>query len=121
MVTTDPVALSNYDIVSFSFSHRGPLSAPILTVTTSGTTVSLSWTAVDDATGYTLYYGPSPYTGPEAFESVDMGTQTSISANLWEGAAYCIAVQAYDGTASSEYSNIECFATDCGLWHLLNG
>ena len=85
------------------------LTAPTLTVTTTGTTVSASWTSVGDAAGYALYYAPYPYTGSESIQSVDMGTQTSLSVNLWEGAAYYVAVTAYDSVKSSAYSNIEYF------------
>jgi len=38
-----------------------------------------------------------------------MGTKTSISANLWEGAAFYVAVQAHNSIQSSLYSNIEYF------------
>ena len=38
-----------------------------------------------------------------------MGTQTGISVNLWEGAAFYVSVQAYDSVESSGYSNIELF------------
>jgi len=38
------------------------VSEPTLTVTLSGTTVTVSWTSVASATGYTLNYAPSPYT-----------------------------------------------------------
>jgi len=85
------------------------LEAPTLTVTTSGTTVSFSWTSVTGATEYTLYYAPSPYTGPDTIGSILLGTQTTMSANLWEGAAYYVAVTAYDSVESSGYSNIELF------------
>ena len=86
------------------------LTAPTLTVTISGTTVSLSWTAVTDATGYTLYYAPYPYTGPDSINSLDMGNRTGISANLPDGAAFYVAVEARNSTGSSGYSNIEYFA-----------
>jgi len=79
---------------------------PVLTVSTSGTTVSLSWSSVDSATGYMLFYAPSPYTGPDSIKSIDMGSQTGISAKLWEGAAFFVAVQAYNSFESSGYSNI---------------
>ena len=88
------------------------LSAPTLTVTTSGTTVSLSWTSVAGATGYTLYYAPFPYTGPESIKSIPMGNKTSISASLPDGSAFYVALQAYDGFGSSGYSNIEHFIID---------
>ncbi len=86
-----------------------PPAAPTLTVTTAGTNVTISWNAVSGATGYTLFYAPSPYTGPETIGSVDMGTQTGISVNLWEGAAFYVAVQAHNSAGSSDYSNIEGF------------
>ena len=89
------------------------LPAPKLTATTSGMTVLLSWTSVAGATGYALYYAPYPYAGPETIGRIDMGTKTSMSANLWEGAAFYVAIQAYDTVESSGYSNIEYFATNC--------
>ena len=85
------------------------LEAPVLTVTTSETTVSLSWTSVAGATGYTLYYAPYPYTGPESIGNITLGDKTSMSASLSEGAAFFVALQAYDGVGSSGYSNIEHF------------
>jgi len=86
------------------------LDAPKLTVTITGTTVSLYWTSVAGATGYALFYAPYPYAGPETIGSIDMGTQTGISVNLWEGAAFYVAVQAYNPAGSSSYSNIEFFS-----------
>lgn len=85
------------------------LDAPTLTVSTSGTTVSLSWTSVAGATGYTLYYAPYPYAGPNSIGNIPMGAQTSMSANFSEGAAFYVAIQAYNGIQSSGYSNIEHF------------
>ena len=89
-------------------SFRTP-AAPTLTVTTSGTTITASWTTVTGATGYTLYYAPYPYTGPASIESINMGNNTDISAVLWPGAAFYVAVMAYDSAGSSGYSNIELF------------
>ena len=79
-------------------------SAPILTATTSGLTVSLSWSAVAGATGYILYYAPYPVATP--IGNADMGSQTSLSVTLTEGAAYYVAVQANNSSGSSGYSNI---------------
>jgi hypothetical protein len=86
------------------------LSSPTLTVTTSGTTVTASWTTIAGVAGYTLAYAPYPYTGPDSVARVDMGTKTGISVNLWEGAAFYVAVQAYNSGGSSGYSNIVYFA-----------
>jgi hypothetical protein len=83
----------------------------VLSLVTTGVNVSVSWTAVPGATGYQLFYAPYPYTGPATIGSIDMGMQTSLSADLWSGAAYYVAVQAYDQAGSSGYSNIGAFFT----------
>ena len=83
------------------------LEAPTLTVTTSGTSVSLSWTSVAGAEGYTLYYAPYPKAEP--VENIPMGDKTSISASLSEGSAFYVALRAYDSAGNSGYSNIELF------------
>jgi len=82
-------------------------STPILTATTSGLTVSLSWSAVTGATGYVLYYAPYPAATP--IGNANMGTQTSFSVTLTEGAAYYVAIKAYNNSGSSGYSNISNF------------
>jgi predicted CxxxxCH...CXXCH cytochrome family protein len=41
-----------------------------------------------------------------------MGNVTSFSADLWEGAAYYVAVQARNDYGSSDYSNVEYFIID---------
>jgi secreted trypsin-like serine protease len=81
--------------------------APKLQVTVSGTRVDLSWTPVSGAQGYTLYYAPYPY----AFyiDSADMGTDTALSLNLRKGAAFYVAIRAYNSVSNSPYSNIEHF------------
>ena len=80
---------------------------PVLSTATNGSQVTLSWTEVPGATGYTLNYAPRPYTGPASIVSVDMGTQNSVSYELPVGAAYYAAVQSNDSTGVSPYSNIE--------------
>jgi formylglycine-generating enzyme required for sulfatase activity len=107
---TAGTALANETTIFELLSHRSALAAPTLTVATAGTTVTASWTSVTGATGYTLYYAPFPYTGPDSIGNIPMGTQTSISASLSDGAAFYVAVQAYDSVESSGYSNIEYFA-----------
>jgi len=82
-------------------------SAPLLTATTSGLTVSLSWSAVPGATGYILYYAPYPAATP--IGNANMGTQTSFSVTLTGGAAYYVALKAYNNSGSSGYSNISNF------------
>jgi hypothetical protein len=94
----------------FTVINVTPPAAPKLTVATTGLSVTISWDVVSSATGYTLFYAPHPYTGPETIRSVDMVIQTSISVNLWQGAAFYVAVQARNSAGSSGYSNIGFFS-----------
>jgi formylglycine-generating enzyme required for sulfatase activity len=82
-------------------------SAPTLAVTTSGTTVTISWNSVANATGYTLFYTPYPDAGE--IGEIPMATQTSGSVDLWPGAAFYVAVRAHNSAGNSPYSNIEYF------------
>ncbi len=100
----------------FASQGADPPTAPALTVATAGMNVSLSWNAVDNATGYTLFYAPYPYTGPESIGSIHMGSQTAVSINLWAGAAFYVAVQAHNSSGSSGYSNIAHFVLNSAAW-----
>jgi peptidyl-prolyl cis-trans isomerase A (cyclophilin A) len=84
-------------------------NAPTLFYDVDGLNVNISWTEVPDASGYELYYAPYPYVGPETIGNHDVGDQTSKSFYLWRGAAYYIAVTAYNDAGESVYSNIEHF------------
>ena len=84
-------------------------AAPVMSYEVDGVHISISWTEVPSATGYTLYYAPYPYTGPDTIGSFPMGTATSYSTRLWDGAAYFIAVTAANNSGESQYSNIEYF------------
>lgn len=90
-----------------SFSIAAP-EAPVISYATDRLNVDIKWTAVDGATGYKFYFAPYPYQGPETISSIDVGMITGGVVPLWEGAAFYIAVEAYDGTGSS-ISNIENF------------
>ena len=96
-------------IAGWDGTSGAPPSAPTLAVVTSGTNVTASWTTVTGAEGTILSYAPYPFTGIESIVAVDMGTQTGLSINLWEGAAFYVAVQAYNSFGNSDYSNIEYF------------
>jgi len=113
---TAGTALANEPTVFRPLNGMSALAAPTLTVTTSGTTVTLSWTSVAGATGYTLFYAPYPYTGPESIRSIKLGAQTSISAHLWEGATFYVAIQAVNNVDSSGYSNIKYFTIDTSTY-----
>lgn len=85
------------------------LEAPKINVSTNGTTLSTTWSSIPGATGYTLLYAPYPYTGPETIQSLDLGNVEKASYNLWDGAAYYLAVKSYNNQEMSDYSNIESF------------
>ena len=89
-----------------------PPKAPTITVTTSGTTVTISFNAIANANGYTLNYAPHPYTDPDSIKRLDLRTETSASFVLSRGAAFYVAVQAYNWFGDSGYSNIEYFVID---------
>ncbi len=82
--------------------------APVLTVTSSGLDVTLSWTAVDRADGYTLFYALYPY-DPDTSEigELEMGALTEFSATLSASQAFYVAIRARNSAGQSEYSNIE--------------
>lgn len=84
-----------------------PPDAPKLYLSTKGTTLNLLWGSVRRTTKYTLFYAPIPYEGPSTIQSIDMGNQTGITANLWSGAAFHVAIRAHNDYGDSEYSNIE--------------
>ena len=83
------------------------MEPPTLTATTSGVNLSLSWTDVPGATGYMLVYAPYPFAGVETIQSINMGYQTGLSIDLWDGAAFYLTVTAVEGYNVSQYSNIE--------------
>jgi len=83
------------------------LDAPTLDCTLNGTSAVVSWSTVKDADGYCLFYAPYPAADPVSY--ADMASQTSFSADLWNGAAFYLAVKAYNKSGVSPYSNIEYF------------
>lgn len=97
-----------------SYNYAFALDSPVLTVSTSGLDVACSWTSVPGTTNYTFYYAPYPYTASDSIGSFDMGTNTSFSITLWDGASFYVTVTADDGTVFGEsgYSNIELFTLE---------
>jgi len=81
--------------------------APVLSVSTSGTSLHISWNSVSGATGYTLFYAPYPDAG--SVGSFDLSAVTEADFDLFKGAAYYLALKAYNGSGSSDFSNIEFF------------
>lgn len=75
-----------------------------------GPVAIIKWNDVPGATKYKLLYAPIPYTGPDSIGSIDIVAIEGHSifyADLWEGAAFYVAIQSGDETGFSGYSNIE--------------
>ena len=106
------------DVSSWNLKTSTKPDAPSFTVTTQDLSVTLSWNSVSGADGYTLFY--APYPDADTIYSADMGTETTISFSLWNGAAFYVAVQAYNSDGNSGFSNIEYFIVgssgNCGAY-----
>jgi len=86
---------------------NGALPPPSLSVVVEGETVTLTWTPVDGASGYTVIHAPFPHGTP--IGSIDVGPALSISGTLNSGDAFFVAVRAFDITGPGSFSNIETF------------
>jgi|GEM_PF-4264309 len=75
-----------------------------LSVQTAGTSVTATWTPVQEALGYYLYYAPYPEGAPVDY--YDLGTSLTASAGLPVGSAYYLAIAAYNTEGEGEISNI---------------
>ncbi|MCU7833972.1 MAG: hypothetical protein KZQ83_01875 [gamma proteobacterium symbiont of Taylorina sp.] len=82
---------------------------PEIMVSSSGTKLNMSWNTVPDSSSYILTFAPYPFKGPETIGSVDLGNRTSLSLELWSGAAFYLILQANHSGILSDYSNIELF------------
>ena len=96
-------------LLTNSLALADALNPPVILVTQEGTKISATWSPVPNASGYQLFYAPFPFTGPESIKNVDMGNATSGSIELWDGAAFIVAIKAHNDAGSSDYSNIELF------------
>ncbi|MFW5443177.1 MAG: ELWxxDGT repeat protein [Methylococcaceae bacterium] len=96
------------ELYRYNLSDNIPAS-PVAIVSIDETKVTLTWNSVSGAEGYNLVYAPYPYAGPETISSFDLENTTSLSVDLWQGAAFYVAIEAYNSDSVSEYSNIELF------------
>ena len=99
------IALANDSSVFDLVTSDSTLEAPRLTVTITGTKVSLSWNKVTGATGYQVHYAQYPYDNTETIKTIDVGDKTSASYELSPGSTYHVAVKACkaSGVDCSEY------------------
>ena len=75
-----------------------------LSVALNGVQTTLSWTPAEGANKYILFY--APYPDFSHIHSVELGGLTQISGNLWDGAAFYMAVGAYDASGLITVSNV---------------
>jgi hypothetical protein len=87
---------------AITLSVGNVIQAPVLNVSVSGTTVTLSWTAITNAK-YKLLYKSDPNAD---YASLDVGNLTGLSGVLPEGMILYAAVQAYTDAALSNLSNM---------------
>jgi len=109
------IILASFFLLSSGFASAQVLEAPAIEVTKNNTVVTIAWSPVSDAQGYRLHYAPFPYVGADSIQTIDLGGQTNVSATLWDGASFFVAVTAYDGNSSSNFSNIELFMLSAAL------
>jgi hypothetical protein len=101
--------LTLFLLLASSLVLADPPKPPFILLTQDRTKISITWSPVSNASGYQLFYAPFPFTGPESIKSVDMGNTTSGSIELWDGAAFIVAVKAHNDAGISDFSNIELF------------
>ena len=104
--------MTNSAETSVRFVDGESSAAPFITVDIQGTTVTVSWDFIAGANDYRLFY--APYPGAESINYTDVGNRNRVSYELFQGAAYYLAVKAYNGQEYSEYSNIEHFVIPSG-------
>ncbi len=99
------------DAVFTTLEPNAGTPAPVLATTVEGTTVTISWSEVPGATGYTLYYAPFPAQAP--IGSLDVGSLTSLSGALEVGTALYVAVQPYNAQGPiNVFSNVATFTIE---------
>jgi hypothetical protein len=84
--------------------------------TVTADSVTFAWNPSAGAVGYYLLYAPyetEPFDGVFTGK-VDVGSQTRVSYDLWEGAAFHVAVQAYNSAGVSAVSNVVSFVKPRG-------
>ncbi|SDW89836.1 hypothetical protein SAMN05421882_103630 [Nitrosomonas communis] len=101
--------LTLFLLLESSLALAEPPKPPLIVLSQDHTKISITWSPVLNASSYQLFYAPFPFTGPESIRNVDMGNATSGSIELWDGAAFIVAVKALNDAGSSDYSNIELF------------
>ncbi len=82
------------------------LSAPHLSVAVTGINVTLSWTPIEGATHYTLVF-TDRHDPSGTWHAANLGNIKYLSADLWPGFAFDLAIHAGVGASHGGPSNIE--------------
>jgi hypothetical protein len=80
-------------------------------ITLTGSTVTFAWNPSAGAEGYCVVYAPydsEPFEGPFTGK-IDVGDRTRVSFEIWQGAGFHVAVQAYNEVGTSQVSNVVSF------------
>ena len=93
-------------VVNSLIPAAAPL-APTVSVLAAENLVTAAWTAVAGADGYVFCFAPFPAATP--VYTLNMGSVLELTAQLWPGAAYYVAVKAYNAAGQSPFSNIAHF------------
>lgn len=80
--------------------------APRLNVSVLATNLTLTWTELAEATNYRLYFAPSPYTGPDTVDHIDLEILNELSGLLPENSRFFVAVTAFIAGNESDFSNV---------------
>ncbi len=88
-----------------------PPAAPVVTYSVKGQQVNVSWLPVNNSDGYRLHWLPYPMPNPRGpINSMDLRTDTQVSARLVDGDMLYVAITAYNQEGESAFSNIEVIA-----------
>lgn len=99
--------MSGQIVLAFAFvalaATRAAAQAPTLTVTVSGSSVTIDWTAVPGALGYTLQAGTG--SGLANIASVNLPASITHVAVVAPPGVYYLRVRAFAGTVAGPFSN----------------
>ncbi|MBF0230576.1 MAG: hypothetical protein HQK63_13485 [Desulfamplus sp.] len=102
------VSLPEQKFINVIASSGVLLEAPQIKITTKENMVTVSWSEVQGADGYKLFYCPYPDCSPADIGEIDMGKQREITFD-GRGFAFYGAVKAYNSNGLSGWSNVEFF------------
>lgn len=101
--------LFNFAILVFCSSVQA--APPAARYSVEGNRATVSWLPVDSSSKYRLYWLPYPMPNPvQTINSIELGTETQVSAVLEDGTMYYVAITAYNQDGESAFSNIEVIA-----------